>query len=186
MNKTLEIVRVLLRWSLNTVELVESRSGGIPGPRLAEFQLSRLVHRGQIETAMGIAEDIAGFTWDSGTDPSRLIDEVGNILRVASSSDRPARATRRGPSHQAYWLAVELVRRVRVGRTPEQRRLLEQGARARSWKSLATDHWPGRDWMSLRDDYTRLAEDIWRREKNFLSHVAQSVVKEGTIEQRAF
>lgn len=185
MNNTLELIRALLRWSLHTVELAESRGSSIPAPKLAEFQLGRLVHRGQLETALAIAEDVAGVTWDSGDDPTKILDALGDILAAARSSDRPTRTTRRGPSHQAYWIAVELVRRMRVGRTPEQRRLLEQGARCRSWKQLATDHWPGRDWASLRDDYARLAEMIWRQEKIFLSHAAEIVVKESTIEKAA-
>lgn len=183
MNKTLELVRALLRWSINIVEQTEARGSAIPAPKLAEFQLGRLMNRGQLETAFAIAEDIAECTWDGGEDPTKILSALEDILQAARSSDRPTRTTRRGPSHQAYWIAVELVRRTRVGRTPEQRRLLEQGARCRSWKQLATDHWPGRDWASLRDDYADLAEKIWRQEKFFLSHVAEIVVKEGTIEK---
>jgi hypothetical protein len=180
MSKTLEIVRITARWAHGVVDAAESRGGTIPSPRLAEFQLGRLIHRSDPETAIGIAEDVVGQRWP---DAPELVLEACEAIRACAAPLTARSRARHSP--RAYWLAVELIRRLRAGRSPEQRRLLEQGARARSWAALASGHWPGRDGLSLRDDFQRMADDFWRREKFFLSQVAETIVKEGTIKEPA-
>ena len=161
-----EQVRSVLRWSLDLLRDAESRGGRVALPGYATAPLNRMLARGDHLTA---ADIISSYC------PSMQTPEgVAEYLSWIRRDRRPSTILRR-TEVPGLPLAENMIARMRAYSRGEDRRLLEQGS-VMTWKRLE-DHWPGRVWFSLRDDYERLAERLYRAEKVFICQTSDFVVK---------
>ena len=158
MDSRAEVVMSILRWALNLVFLEESKSGGIPGPRLSQFSLGNMMSRSDIQTCEAIARDIAEIR---ATDEAvcSLMDQIRSQW-----GDVQKTKTRRSGNEDALTRAHALVSALRRSMSARECAVLEAGARAKSWKA-AEVFLPGRLWESIRDDFEKHALVFYNREK---------------------
>lgn len=160
-------VRYVLGWSLRLVHQAESADVRVPSPRLAQMTLERMLSSSDSDTAADIIADYC--------DGVETRDEVLETL-LDMRSRRPARRRREFPGLD---VARASIARMQAYHRGEERRLLEQGS-TMTWRQLEA-HWPGRVWQSLQDDYERLADRLYCREKVFICQASEFIVKEGTM-----
>lgn len=169
-----EMVRSVLGWAIRLQQEAESRGGRVALPGYATAPLNRMLARGDHLTA---ADIIASYC------PSLQTEEgVAEYLSWIRRDRRPSTIARR-TEVPGLPLAEKMIERMRAYAMGEDRRLLEQGS-VMTWKRLE-DHWPGRVWFSLRDDYERLASRLYRAEKLFICQTSDFVVEMDRIRDRA-
>ena len=167
MDTRAELVREVLRWSLQIILAEEARGTRHPGPRLSRVSLGDMLARGDAETAIDIARDI-----DSSL-PHELLEQI----RSQWGATRPTAATtsRSARTADQVFHASDLVASVRRHAHGEERRLLEQASTVRTWVALTT-YWPGRDPYSLRDDFERIAKKTYDNHKKIICATADFIV----------
>ncbi len=170
------MVRSVLGWALRVVESHEAGPGNaLPGPRLAQVRLGQLMSRSESETLIGLIEHIRAEELAQGLEPGKLDEELvaeirGGWGQVLSPRYRAIMESRTLTMANDFCLAIR--RHVRG----DELKLLELGARLRTWKSLE-DHFRGRDWQSIRDDFERHALRIYRAEKKITCDTSDFVVE---------
>lgn len=173
MDKRAQIVRTMFRWSLRVLEDEEARHTSLPGPRLSQVQLGRLMARTDIETAIALAADI----WDSYD--GKTVAEV--IAEIRSGwGEQPPVPRRRGVHGDLLRVASSVQYAVRRHADAREREMLETVARAGSFTGAARVL-RRRDPKSLEADYERVALRIYRSEEKTICDASDFVVKLGKL-----
>lgn len=174
MNVGAETVRSVLGWALPIADAAGERGGRSYSLGYSQVSFGRMLARGDAETAVDIlttycAEDM------------QTRDGVAQYLAWIRQDRRTQRRRPPRTEHPGVTLARRLVERERAYHTGHERILLEQGS-VFTWKRLE-EHWPGRVWHSLRDDYEVIAHRFYLREKFFICEAANFVVKLGKLRE---
>lgn len=172
MNTGAEIVCTFTRMCFDLAE-INAPSGG---PRqystgYNQLQLGRLLARQDWATALAIARDNMAQLIESGElpeDHERVINEAHRVRNESRPSSPPRRSRDHVTRVAMMDVATEWVRRIRILTSADEYRLLRYAIRRKSWKALE-EFYPGRTSFSIKDDFERLADRIWKVEKYFIS-----------------
>jgi hypothetical protein len=167
MNLSAELVRSVVRWALVTIATVESARERVPGPRLSQMQLGRMMYRSDMATAIALAVDV-GYRTDR--DLLTLVTEI----KTGWGQDERPRIVRRDGASDAYDAACSLLREIRPLLTEDQERLLTYACVMKTWKALESA-FPGRSWSELRRTFETLSEQICDRHMLILSETAELI-----------
>lgn len=167
------MLRSALRWAIPLSETHDPVSGRSFSLGYSSVSLGRMMARGDPLTAAQIISDYC---------PSLATREGVSEFLSYARRDVERRKPRRGNAPPGLPLAVSLLSRTRAYCVGEERRLLEQGS-VMTWTKLS-EHWSGRVWSSLRDDFEVVAERVYRSEKLFICETADFIVKLSKMEDQ--
>lgn len=172
MNMKAELVRSLMRWALCLIAKTESIREKLPGPRLSQMQLGRMMYRKDIATALALANDI-GFRSDK--DLTALIIEI----RSGWGEDTRNQSRRRDGYEDAYDISCMFVAELSRFLTEDQHRLLLYASTMTTWKALETA-FPDRTWFELRAAYESLAITLHDRHLLTVHNMADFIIRINT------
>ena len=166
-----ELVRSLLRWSLAIASSDDVSDKRVPGPRLSQFCLGRMMCRTDTQTSLAIAREIATIERRGASD--EYMESLVACIRSSWGATPTARA-RRGVQESSAAKADDLLAALRRFGTEADRRLLELCSVATSWKKTEL-FFPGRAWESLRDDFDNVGNRFYNKEKMTVDSVAEYI-----------
>lgn len=151
MDHRAQLVRSVVSWALRVAAEDDTP---IQLPRLSQFQIGKMLCRTDPATCIALAEDIHRddatdeMVWRTARD---IIDGFGEETPTRVVDDRQE-------------MALEIVRAMARSLRGEDLRLVDLGSRVRSWADLE-DHFGGRVWFSLRDDFEQAAVKLYVAEE---------------------
>ena len=173
MQASAELVRSLVRWAIAIVSSEDSGDKRIPGPRLSQFCLGNMMCRTDTQTSVAIAREIAAIERRGSSE--EYLESLVACIR-ASWGAVPVERTRRGAREGSIARARDLLSALQRFGTEEDRRLLELCSVATSWKKTEL-YFPGRVWQSLRDDFSRVGNTFYNKEKMTVDAVAEYIAQ---------
>ena len=171
MHHTAELVRSILRWAITILSADDVADKRIPGPRLSQFCLGQMMSRTDMQTSTAIAREIAAIERRGASD--EYVESLIVCIRASWGATTPVRQ-RRGAREGSRMHADRLLEALRRFGTEEERRLLEIGSAATSWKKTEL-FLPGRVWQSVQDDFERIGKKFYLKESMTVDNAAEYV-----------
>lgn len=165
------LVRMVLATVIRVLEVEAAQHDQLPGPVLSEFQLGRHMTRRDQRTAVSIARDL------EGEDPNP--ETVDAIQHGWGELPRPPR--QRTGGEDLLEACREVERALKRSLSSDERSLLRNGTKLRSWTRLSALHYPHRKPQLLAADYDRLARRFYTLNERLIVSVADLLVRIGPI-----
>lgn len=171
MNYIALLVRSVLRWSNDIISDNELKNEVHRGPKKPSSVLGRLMVRTDLQTSIAIAKEIAEIEKAEQTDT--YMDSL--IACIRANWGEPARKSdRRTGTEDSVINASRVITAVRQFSPVHQSEILDICGRHKKWTTCA-EALRGRDVISLREDFDRIANKFYQKENHLICSTAEYI-----------